>query len=526
MSDGDGTSNRRSARSAAVVMSATLVSRILGFVRTAVVAAIFGAGGVADVLNLVFNIPNNLRKLLAEGALSTAFIPELSRELNDDPSGSGARRLASGILGFQAVILVPLLILSLAAPGFVLGIFETFEDPEKAELSIVIFRWMIPYILLVSFSAVMMAVHNSHHRFFIPAITPIVFSIAVITAILAGHRSFGPVAMGIGVLAGGLAQIAIQQPTYSRLGYTLAPSFHFRDPAFRRVMVRYLPVLLTSSLFAINTQIAMLLASRLSDKSVSSLAYAIVFYQLPFGIFSASITTVLYPRMSRLAAQKDVPGLNRSLGFGYRSMWVLLLPSMMGLILLGEPLVAVALQRQAFTADDTVLTARVLAAYSAGMPFVGLFNITQRALYAAGETRKPFFVALMAVAVDIGLSLVFVFGADGTAVHLAWANTIAFAFGAAVQYLVIRRVTGFSLERETVSTLFKGLAGTAAGAGLIMVFYRILGRDWWQAGSSPDSLWRLVLIGLSVIFVILGLYSWMKVEAVSIILKRSPIKDD
>ena len=501
-------------------MSATMVSRILGFVRTAAIGALFGAGGVADVINLVFNIPNNLRKLLAEGALSTAFIPELSRELVASSDGGNAPRLARNILGIQAVILLPFIAVSLLLPEAVLGLFETFDDPAKSALSVQLFRWMIPYIFLVSVSAVMMAVHNTHGRFFVPAITPIVFSISVIALLLVFHRSLGALALGLGVFTGGFAQILIQYPSFRRLGYSLRPALKFSDPAFRRVMRRWGPIVLTSSLFAINNQVAMLLASYLPDRSVSSLSYAIVFFQLPFGIFSASITTVLYPRMSRQAASLDTEGLKGSLGFGYRSMWVLLVPSAMALILLGEPIISVAFQRGAFTYADTALTARVLTAYCLGMPFVGLFNITQRALYAAGETRKPFYSALAAVVVDIVLSLSFVFLGSGTSVSLALANTIAFAFGALLQYLMFRRITGFTIAGRTLSTFVRGMIGTGAGAVAIFGMYRLLGRQWWQDGSSWPALWRLLMVAGAAILVILSTYRWMNVEAVSIILKR------
>lgn len=511
---------RRSAVSTILVMGCTLVSRILGFVRTAAIGALFGAGGVADVILLVFNIPNNLRKLLAEGALSTAFIPELSKEITLNPDGDSSRNLARSILGLQGAIIIPILIFSIAFPEQVLFIFEKFDDPAKKELSISLFRWMMPYLLLVSVSAVMMAVHNTHDKFFIPALTPVIFSLCVIGALFFGHIRWGALAIGFGVLLGGIAQILVQYPSYRRLGYSLLPSFRFQDPAFRRVMKKWAPMLLTSSLFAINNQVAMLLASFLPDRSTSAIAYAIVFFQLPFGIFSASITTVLYPKMSRQAARGDRPGLVGSLGFGYRNLWALLVPSAMALILLGEPIVAIAFQRRAFTAADTILTAQVLAAYSVGMPFVGLFNITQRSLYALGEVRKPFYCALATVSVDILLSLIFIFAADGNSISLAWANSLAFMFGAILQYIVVRRVSGFTLKGNTITTFLKVLVATAAGILVILVFYRFIGRDWWMDGSSWSGLGWLILIAAAVSALILGLYSWMNVEAVSIILRR------
>jgi putative peptidoglycan lipid II flippase len=515
--------HRKSALSTVLVMGCTMASRILGFVRTATIGALFGAGGVADVINLVFNIPNNLRKLLAEGALSTAFIPELSKEITLDPAGGSARRLASNILGLQMAVALPILIISLAFPEFVLTIFENFEDPQKRELSITLFRWMMPYFLLVSVSAVMMAVHNTHDRFFVPAITPIVFSICVILSLLLGEQKWGPIAIGFGVLIGGIAQIVVQFPTYKILGFRLLPTFSFSDPAFSRVMRRWMPMLLTSSLFAVNNQIAMLLASFLPDKSASSLSYAIVFFQLPFGIFSASITTVLYPKMSRQSALGNRSGLLDSLEFGYRNLWALLVPSAMAMILLGEPIVAVAFQRRAFTLDDTILTARVLAAYSVGMPFIGLFNITQRAFYAMGDVRKPFYCAMATVILDIALSLIFVFFLDGTSISLAWANSTAFIFGAVLQYIILRRHTGFRIRGKTTSTFARVLLGTGAGVVVILIGYKIFGTQWWTDGSSWGGLGILVGISVSASLVILGIYSWMNVEAVSIILKKGKL---
>jgi len=513
-------SNRTSAISTVLVMCCTLVSRLLGFVRTAAIGALFGAGGAADVINLVFNIPNNLRKLLAEGALSTAFIPELSRQITADSTDGNSRKLTQSILGLQTLIIIPILLLVLIFPEQILFLFERFDDPQKRELSIVLFRWIMPYLLFVSVSAIMMAVHNTHDRFFIPAATPIVFSICVIGSLLLGYEQWGAMSLGFGVLLGGIAQILIQYPSFRGLGYSLVPSVHFKDPAFKRIMRKWAPMLITSSLFAVNNQIAMLLASFLPDKSTSSLAYAIVFFQLPFGIFSASITTVLYPKMSRQAVSNDKEGLFESLSFGYRNLWALLVPSAMILILLGEPIVSIAFQRRAFTFGDTVLTSNVLAAYSLGMPFIGLFNITQRALYAMGEVRKPLYCAMATVALDICLSVIFVFFTNGNSVSLAWANSISFILGAILQLYILRTISGFRINKETYMTFFKVLIAVCAGILVTILFYKISGDVWWQDGSSWKGLILLVIGVVSVSGTILALYAWMKVEAVSIIFRK------
>lgn len=512
------TSNQRSAYSAFLIMGCTLISRILGFIRTATIGALFGAGGAADVINLVFNIPNNLRKLLAEGALTTAFVPELSRELVLDASGLQARRLSRTIVGFQLITIAPILLVSLLFPEQVLYIFERFSDPYKKELSVVLLRWMMPYILFVSLSAIMMAVHNSHNRFLIPALTPIVFSICVILSLLLGQARWGTVSIGIGVLAGGLAQIFVQYPSFRKMGYRLIPSFDFNDDSLKRVLSKWLPMLLTSSLFVINSHIAMLLASTLPDGNTSSLTYAIVFFQLPFGIFSASIATVLYPKMSRCAALKDNNGLIDSLSFGYRNLWALLVPSAMILILLGEPIVAIAFQRRAFTLEDSVATANVLAAYSVGMPFIGLFNITQRALYALGEIRRSFLCAFLTVLVDIVLSLVFIFGSNGNSVSLAWANSIAFAAGSILQYIFVRQVSKFRIAGGVLAAFGKILVGNTAGALAIWAFYQLFGRNWWVSGVSWTGFGLLALITLVSSAIIVSSYILMKIETASLVL--------
>jgi len=521
-----GRSHRQSALSAVLVMVCTFISRLLGFVRTAAIGALFGAGGQADVIHLIFNIPNNLRKLLAEGALSTAFIPELSREIARNPEDSQASKLVRSILGLQMIIIVPLLIYSLAFPDTVLSIFERFKDPEKTALSVVLFRWMMPYLFLVSVSALMMAVHNTSGRFFIPAITPIAFSISVIISLFSGHAKWGALSIGFGVLIGGIAQIVLQFPTYRGLGYRLIPSFNFAPPAFLRVMRKWAPMLITSSLFAVNNQVAMLIASFLPDKSASSLANAIIFYQLPFGIFSASITTVLYPKMSRQSVAGNRKEMLESLGFGYRNLWAFLLPSAVVLILLGEPIIAVAFQRRAFLLSDTIMTSRVLAAYAVGMPFVGLFNITQRAFYAMGEVKKPFYFALGLISIDIAFSLFFVFFADGGSVSLAWANSIAFIVGAIVQFLAIRKYAGFHMRGETVKTFLKITLASAAAAVLMAGSRVVLGTSWWSRGSSWSALGILLTISLVSAGLIFMLYWWWKVEAVSIILKKGNRNED
>jgi putative peptidoglycan lipid II flippase len=339
-------------------MVCTFLSRIFGFVRIAVIGAIFGASGEADVLNAVFTIPNNLRKLMAEGALSSAFIPVLSKSLVKDPTETP--KIVRNIISFQLAVLVPLLLLSVIFADPIVRILLDFPEPERIALSSDLFRWMIHYLLLVSLSAVFMGVLNAHHRFLVPAITPLLFSITVIASVLFFWKSLGTFSMVVGVLIGGIAQILFQLPQFFSYGYDLRLDFDFKNPQFRQILKQWAPVVLTASVYTINEQIAIRFATALEDGSTSAMSNALVFWQLPFGIFSASVTTVLFPRMSRQAGLSDYQGVKQTLEYGFRYLIILLIPSALILSLFGKEVIAVALQRRNFTSAHTLLTYRVL----------------------------------------------------------------------------------------------------------------------------------------------------------------------
>ena len=257
-----------------IVMGSTLASRLLGFVRIAAIGAVFGATGEADVLNLVFNIPNNLRKLLAEGALSSAFLPVLTRSHEEDPGGTASRELVRRLVGFQLLVLVPLILASILFSQQIVDVILDFPQTERQLLAGRLFRWIILYILFISIAAVFMGTLNSHSRFLVASLTPLLFSISVITSVLLLHQRLGIFAIVVGVIVGGVAQILVQIPAIRRLGYTALPRFDLSSPRFRRVMRQWLPVVSTASVFTINQQIAFYFASGLADGSGSALSNA------------------------------------------------------------------------------------------------------------------------------------------------------------------------------------------------------------------------------------------------------------
>ncbi len=491
-------------------MLCTFGSRALGFVRIAVVAALFGASGTADVWNAVFTVPNNLRKLLAEGALSAAFIPTLSASLVRHPDGDVPRRITRNVLTVQGMILVPSLVLVVAFARPIVSLLMPFPDPTKLDLAVPLFRWVFGYLLLISVSAVLMAVLNSHNRFILPALTPYLFSVCVIGSTLLLHRRMGVYSMAVGVLAGGLLQIVFQLPAYRRLGYDLKPCFDFRGEEFRQIMRQWMPLILSSSVFAVTEQLAVLFASGLEDGSTSALSNALVFWQLPFGIFSVSVMTVLFPRMSRQAVLQDRAGLIESLSYGLRFIFALLLPASLLFLLLGREIIGLALQRGSFTGADTRLTARVLDGYCIGLFSLGAFSFFQRFFYALQDFRTPLLVALAVSAIDVACS----FWLKGTGLRvagLAVANTVAFTAGAVVLAVLARRRLGRLDGRRILRTGLQVGGSMLPLAGVLLLF-RWLFRGRWHSGSASMSLLFLAMALLASVLVVALMYRLTRVE--------------
>ena len=473
---------KRSTLSTVVVMACTTASRLFGYVKMALINAFFGATGSADVINAVFLVPNSLRKLFAEGAFSSAFIPVLSTTLADDPSGAAARRLVRSLSAFLLLALGPLVVLSLAVPDLVLKLLLDFPDPSKAPLARTLLRWEFNYILPVSLGALAMAVLNSHGRFAVSALSPLVFSLGIILCLVFLRAPLGPVSMGVGVLAGGVLQLAVQMPSLVRLGYTIAPSFRFSDPAFRTTLALWLPFVASASVFTLNQFVAQRFASGLEDGSVSALQNAVTVMNLPIGIFTASIMTVLFPRLSAHAARGEMEDLRGTVAYGFEFLLALLVPSSVVLAMFGREIVAVAFQRGMFTAADTLRTWPVLTAYAVGLAALSLYQFLQRLFYSLKDYRTPLASALLVAAVDIGLSL-WLKETRLRAAGLAAANSAAFAVGFVFLAVLARRRIGAYGAARILAGAGKAVAAALPLAGLLAAS-RMLCPDLWRTAGT------------------------------------------
>lgn len=514
------TTERQSLLSSLLVMASTFGTRLLGFIRIALISALFGGGGMTDVLNWAFSIPNNFRKLLAEGALSAAFIPEISHQLIEDPTGIEARKLARSLLGLLLLIILPLCLLFVLFPQAVVHFLSDFQDPGESLLAASLMRYTINYLLLVAVSALFMGLLNSHNRFFIPAVTPLLFSVAVIFSLILFHKRLGIYSMALGVLTGGLLQILFQIPSAWRLGYRPWPSFSFQSEPFRRVMKRWLPIMVTSSIFAVNQQIAHYFASSLETGSITALSNALVFWQLPFGIFFNSIATVTYPKLSRQFHRKDWEGMGSTVLFGYSSLISLLIPSAVIFMLMGPEVIAVTLQRGAFQLQNSQMAGRALFAYSTGLLSVGLYNFTQRVFYSMGNMRTPFVSALAVLISDVALTLWFLLRLDLGVEGLAYANTLAFSLGFVIQLVILKSRLPLKSIRGMIKETLKVLASLVSVFLWVMLFRRIFGVTWWEEGSTMGNFGLLALEGLTSVALLVGSFFLFRLRILSILRKR------
>jgi putative peptidoglycan lipid II flippase len=448
-----------------------MVSRILGLVRDQVLASMFGAGNAMDAFNVAFRIPNLVRDLFAEGAMSAAFVPVFMRQLASGDR-DGAWRLGSNVINALLVVTGALVIVGIAFARPLVGAFaaDYATIPGKLELTILLTRIMLPFLTLVAIAAVLMGMLNSLHRFFIPALAPAMFNIATIICALAlvpVMPQFGIppiVAIAIGALVGGLAQLVIQWPLVRREGFAYTLLLDWKQDALRRVLMLMGPGTIGLAATQVNVFVNTVLATREGTGAVSWLNYAFRLMYLPTGLFGVSIATATVPAVARHAARDDDAGVRATVADGLSLMLVLNVPATVGLIVLSNPIVQVIFERRAFVPADTIATAAALRYYAVGLLGYSIVRIASPTFYALGDSRTPVQISIAAVLVNAVLNLLLapLLGYRG----LALGTSIAALFNAAgLLWLLHRRLQGLqdrrvlsSLARVTVASLAMGTA--------------------------------------------------------------------
>jgi putative peptidoglycan lipid II flippase len=420
-------------RSAATVSGLTLLSRITGLVRENLTASIFGASALTDAFFVAFRLPNLLRRMFAEGAFSQAFVPILAaaRERGDE---STTRQLVDHV---ATVLFWALVAVSAAgvvgAPVLVWAMASGLAaDPAVFESAVVMTRWMFPYILLISMVALAAGILNTWRQFAVPAFTPVLLNLSFIGAALGLSSRIDPpiYALAVGVVAGGVAQLAWQVPALLRIGMLPRIGGSLRvalaDPQVRRILKQMGPAVLAVSVAQISLIVNTHIASRLGAGSVSWISFGDRLMEFPTALLGVAMGTVLLPSLSRAHAAHRADEYSALLDWGLRLAALLSLPCMVGLALMSTPLTALLFHYGRFDANDLEMTQRTVLAYSAGLIGLVCVKILAPGFYGKQDVRTPFKIALVVLAATQLLNALFVpfFAHAGLALSIAVAALI------------------------------------------------------------------------------------------------------
>jgi putative peptidoglycan lipid II flippase len=487
-------------RAAGVVALAVLCSRVLGLAREQIFAALFGGGRIMDAFTIAFRIPNLLRDLFAEGALSTAFVTVFTRTaaLEGD---AAAWRLANKAATLAVITLSAITVLGIAsAPWLVAALAPGFEG-EKAALTVTLTRVMYPFILLVSLAALVMGMLNARNVFGIPAMASSFFNLgSIVAGVVLGYLldpHFGARAilgLAVGTLIGGALQLLVQLPALRRAGYRYHPDLKWRDPGVRAILRLMGPSVIAASSTQVNVLVNSVFASELGDGPTFWLTVAFRLMQLPLGVFGVALGTVALPLLARMAATGNTAGFRSELARGMRLAFLLTIPAGVGLMVLAGPIISVLYQHGRFGAYETAESAGALRFYAIGLCGYAALKVLVNAFYAIDRRKTPMVVSFIAVALNLALNWLFTrqlgFGHRGLALSTACVATSNFV----ILYLLMRSHLGRLESRALLILLAKvALASLAlllvAGAG-----EQLLLADWAVQSFWPKCMSLLLVI--------------------------------
>ena len=462
---------RRLAWSTAIFSAVTGLSRVLGLVREIVAANYFGARGPINAFTVAFQIPNLVRALVADAALSSAFVPVFS-ELLEKGEKARAWRVASTVFWLFLLIVGGITALFvLLAPVLMPPLTDAYDD-----LAVTLSQILFPIVVLIGLFGIVTGILNSYDQFSIPALTPVFWNLAIIVGLVVGvpraDGDSGKLYVYAGsIVVGTVIQLLLPLPWLRGLDGRLRLALDVRDPAVKQVFKLMGPVMLGLGLINVNAVIGTVFASKLIDPTIAPNAIDKAFrvYMLPQGMFSVAVATILYPSLARLAARGDLGGFRSTVSTGLRQINFMLIPAGVMSAVLAEPIVRILYERGAFETDQTHVVAGALAAFSLGLTFNGMMLMLNRGFFSLQAPWVPTLVALAVVVINTALYAAFYrVGVWGIPLAISLANIA----GVVLLFVALRRRAGTLDLRETTRSF---LLVTLASAVLAAVAYGV----WW-----------------------------------------------
>lgn len=499
-------------KSTGVVSFMTLLSRVLGFVRDVTLAVLFGAGASMDAFLVAFKIPNFMRRMFAEGAFNQSFVPVLSATRNEE-SDADVRELVDVVSGTLGLILLAITVVGVVAAPVVIFIFAPgFADsPSQFALSVDLLRWTFPYLLFISLTAFAGSVLNTYRQFAVPAFTPVLLNICMIGAALwvvpYFHRPV--MALAMGVFAAGLVQLAFQLPFLVRLGLLPRPRWGWAHEKVRRIIRLMLPILFGASVTQINLLLDTILASMLASGSISWLYYSDRLMQFPLGVFAIAIGTVILPSLSKRHVEQSPQAFSGTLDWALRTLAVIGIPAMIGLLVLAGPLITTLFNYRSFKVHDVLMTRYSLQAYAFGFMGFSLVKVLVPGFFSREDSRTPVRCAVVSMAATMMMNVSFV----GILVWLAFpAPHTGLALATSLGAFINAGMLFWYLHRDRVYRPLRGwlkLSIRVALASGLMAAVLVVGKGdlaaWFAADVFVRAAWLAALItgGVVVYFAVL-----------------------
>ncbi len=467
------TTNKRLIRSTGIIGSATLSSRVLGFLRDILFARLFGTGVYAQAFVVAFRLPNMLRDMVGEGATDAAIVPVLTeyRHRTSEEEYWDAARVIFNLMLVVLVIISVLgvvfapVIVRIIAPGFL-------KDPQKFSTTVTLTRLLFPYILFLGMIAYSKGVLNSLHYFTTPAYATVVLNAAMIASLLLLCPLIGVNGLVLGILVGGILQVLMQIPPLTVRGFRLTKGFRLVHPIAGRIGRLLLPRILGTAVYQLSVLIDTVLASLawiVGAGGVAALYYAHRLIHLPLAIFGISLATAVLPRMSKEAAASDLGKLKNTVNFSLRTVFMVMIPAALGLMVLAKPIVRVLFQRGEFTGYSTMITSSALLFYAFGLFAYAGIKIMVNAYYSMGDTRTPVRTASISLAINVVLNLILMWPLKVGG--LALATSIAATVNFFMLYGIMTRRIG-DIGTSSILLSFARICG----ATVVMGFFTYAGR--------------------------------------------------
>jgi len=494
-------------KSLVTVSGMTMISRILGFVRDAVIARAFGAGLYTDAFFVAFRLPNLLRRVFAEGAFSQAFVPILA-EYKTRRGQEDTKLLVDRVSALLALALFAVTVLGILAAPFIIYVTAPgFANvPEKYDVTVALLRVTFPYILFISLASLAGAILNSYGRFAIPAFTPTLLNVAFIVFALWLAPYFDPPVMALAwaVFAGGILQLAFQLPHLAKLGLLPRPRLQLRDPGVWRILKLMGPAIFGVSISQISLLINTIFASFLITGSVSWLYYADRLMEFPTGVLGVALGTILLPSLSRSHALESAEEYSRLLDWGLRLTLLLALPSALALAILSVPLIATLFHHGEFSAHDVRMSSQALIAYSVGLIGLILVKVLAPGFYARQNIKTPVKIGLITLGLTQLMNLAFIYPLRHAG--LALAIGLGACINAALLYRALRRSGGYR-PQPGWGRFARQLIVALAAMGAVLWFTMGTVESWLQEEAWLRA-WRLggvVVVGAATYFALLAI---------------------